>query len=202
MYIPLQNSFRKDLIITQTTNPEDSTKTYLIKDPISEETFEFGEAEYFLCQSMDGTSTPAEIVANFQASYGHVMTEEDFNNYSGQIFEFGLLESSKIPVSIAASVAFEKTQDLAHTSNHSPTIKEQPEIPSQPSQKKDDHNLESEYKQPSKKTKKGPIYLWTLPNPAPKFAKIAAFVNPFNYIFLLSVWALIPGLPIAFFTFF
>jgi len=204
MYIPLQNSFRKDLIITQTTNPEDSTKTYLIKDPISEETFEFGEAEYFLCQSMDGTSTPAEIVANFQASYGHVMSEEDFNNYSGQIFEFGLLESSKIPVSIAASVTSEKTPELAVISNHSSTIKEEPklEIPSEPPQKKDEHNLESEYKQQSKKTKKGPIYLWILPNPAPKFSKAAAFVNPFNRFFFLSVLALIPGLPIALLTFF
>jgi putative peptide zinc metalloprotease protein len=204
MYIPLQNSFRKDLIITQTSNTEESTKTYLIKDPISEETFEFGEAEYFLCQSMDGTSASAEIVANFQATYGHVMTEEDFNNYSSQIFDFGLLESSKIPVSISASVASEKTPELTLASNHSSIVKEEqnPEIQPQQSQKKDDHNLESESKQTSKKTKKGPTYLWILPNPASKFTKAAAFINPFNRLFLLSVWALIPGLPIALFTFF
>jgi putative peptide zinc metalloprotease protein len=203
MYIPLQNSFRKDLIITQTSNAEDSTKTYLIKDPISEETFEFGEAEYFLCQSMDGTSTPAEIVANFQASYGHVMTEEDFNNYSSQIFELGLLESSKIPVSIATSVASEKTPELALTSNHSSIIKEaNPEIQPQPSPKKDENHLESESKQPSKKTKKSLTYLWVLPNPASKFAKAADFFSPFNRLFFLSVLALIPGLPIAFLTFF
>lgn len=204
MYIPLQNRFRKDLVITQTSNNEDSTKTYLIKDPISEETFEFGEAEYFLCHSMDGTSTPAEIVANFQASYGHVMTEEDFNNYSSQIFEFGLLESSKIPVSIAASVAPEPTPELAYISNHSSVIKEEKtlEIPPQPLPQKDEPHLETEYKQPAKKAKKEPIYLWILPNPAPKFTKVAAFVNPFNRLFFISVLALIPGLPIALFTFF
>ncbi|MGB5962875.1 MAG: efflux RND transporter periplasmic adaptor subunit [Coleofasciculaceae cyanobacterium] len=203
MYIPLQNSFRKDLIITQTSNSEDSTKTYLIKDPISEETFEFGEAEYFLCQSMDGTSTPAEIVANFQASYGHVMTEEDFNNYSSQIFELGLLESSKIPVSIATSLASEKNPELALNSHHSSIIKDpNPEIQPQPSQNKDEKHLESDYKQPSKNTKKRLTYLWVLPNPASKFAKAAAFVSPFNRLFFLSVLALIPGLPIAFLTFF
>lgn len=204
MYIPLQNSFRQDLIITQTSNTEDSTKTYLIKDPLSEETFEFGEAEYFLCQSMNGTSTPTEIVANFKVNYGHVMTEEDFNNYSSQIFDFGLLESSKIPVSLAASIPSEKTQELANSSSHSQIIKEEQKAESQSkqSQKKDDNNLEFENKPLSKKTKKGPAYLWILPNPAPKFASAAAFVNPFNLVFFLSAWALIPGLPIALFTFF
>lgn len=200
MYIPLQNSFREDLIITQTINPDDSVKTYLIKDPISEETFEFGEAEYYLCQSMDGTATPAEIVANFKASYGHSMTEADFNSFSGQIFEFGLLESSKIPVSIAAAVTSEKTPLPVQSSQNTTRIKDK--VDSSPPPQKAKNNLENHSQSPPKTTKKGPTYLWILPNPATKFAALADFASPFNRIFLLSVWALIPGLPLALFTFF
>src|SRR4028118_2418833 len=100
MYLPLQNSFREDLMVTQKTNSEDLSKRYLIKDPISGETFEFGEEEYFLCQSMNGTSKPSEIIAEFKTNFGLSLTEEDFNEFSKQIVEFGLLESfkSKIPI--------------------------------------------------------------------------------------------------------
>jgi putative peptide zinc metalloprotease protein len=188
VYIPLQNCFRKDLIITKTTNPENLAKTYLIKDPISGETFEFGEEEYFLCQSMDGSSTPPEIVANFKANYGHLMAEKDFEGFSSQIFDCGLLESLRLPVSLDSSASSEKIELPLKDNNRLTKIEE--------------NHLQSEYKQPKKQTKKEQFYIWTLPEPASKFATAASLLHPFNRVFILSVWALIPGLPIALFTFF
>src|SRR4028118_962212 len=103
MYLPLQNSFREDLMVTQKTNSEDLSKRYFIKDPISGETFEFGEEEYFLCKSMDGTSSPSQVVANFKERFGLSLTEEDFNEFSKQIESFGLLEAFKEQASYPSS---------------------------------------------------------------------------------------------------
>ncbi|MBD3559313.1 hypothetical protein H6S82_10615 [Planktothrix sp. FACHB-1355] len=93
MYKYLQNRFRKNLIITPITKKDAQTKFYLVKDPTSGETFEFGEEEYFLCQAMNGTSTPSQILSAFKSRFELSMNEEEFNQFSEQIARFGLLES-------------------------------------------------------------------------------------------------------------
>ncbi|MDP8966663.1 MAG: HlyD family secretion protein [Cyanobacteriota bacterium] len=215
MYIPLQNCFRKDLVIAQTTDPENSSKRYLIKDPLSGETFEFGEEEYFLCKSMNGTATPAEIVADFKNSLGYSMSEEDFNGFSSQIFEFGLLESLKIPVSLGSSISLDKVQSLPNQSERDLTKTEDEKLKNNsqdkpqpsPSQSSSDLTKKQEQLKPKsekepQKLKKGPIYIWSLSNPAPKFTVLASALDPFRVVFIVAVWALIPGLPLAIFTFF
>ena len=193
MYLPLQNSFREDLMVTQKTNSEDLSKRYLIKDPISGETFEFGEEEYFLCQSMNGTSKPPEIIAEFKTNFGLSLTEEDFNEFSKQIVEFGLLESFKskipIPTIVSRDNYLEKALEF--------TLQESPHITIT-----DDRKLETKAKQQPKKNKVEPTYIWTLSNPAPKFASSVSILRPFRRLFILLVWALIPGLPLALLTFF
>ncbi len=193
MYTPLQNSFRKDLIITSTINKETSQKCYSIKDPKSGEFFEFGEEEYFLCQSMNGTSTPSEIVADFKRVFGLSLTEEDFNEFSKQIVEFGLLESLSSAVSLPSSFYLERTQDLPSLTNT--TNKTQL---AELTEEKAETNFQE---QPTKK-KIGPSYLWSISNPAPKFALLASIMKPFRLFFKVLIWGLIPGLPLAFFTFF
>ncbi len=194
MYLPFKNSFREDLIITQNITSEDLSKRYLIKDPISGETFEFGEEEYFLCKSMNGTSQPSEIIADFKTNFGLSLTEEDFNEFSKQIVEFGLLESfskSKIPIStlIFGDNYLEKTLEFSAQDNPHITITEI-------------EKLEPKAKQQAKKNKIEPTYIWTLPNPAAKFAFGASIISPARQFFILLVWALIPGLPLALLTFF
>ena len=83
--------FRQDLIVTHTTN--NSTKQYLVKNPTNDCSFEFGEEEYFLCQSINGTSTTSQIVAAFQRRFNLALTEADFQDFLAQIQDYGLLET-------------------------------------------------------------------------------------------------------------
>lgn len=189
MYAPLQNCFRQDLIITKTTDKESQANRYSIKEPISGEIFEFGEEEYFLCQSMNGTLSILEILDNFKSSFGLSLTEEDFKGFSEQIAEFGLLEPLKAKNFASSSVPLNPLPNIPpHSLSKITPIEE----------KKLETNQEKKQKQP----KKGPVYLWPLDNPTPKFAFLASIMKPFRQFLKLVVWSLIPGLPLAFSTFF
>lgn len=191
MYQVSQNRFRKaELIITNTIDKTTLAKNYLIKDPESNETFEFGEEEYFLCESMDGASTPSQIVEKFKERFGLALSEEDFNAFSQQIYDFGLLESSLSPTSSSASSGYlNNTQEVLNQtiSNFNEATPEKLES-----------NLPSDKKlnQPRK------TYLWVLSNPTPKFALIASLIKPFEKPIFFLLWGLIPGLLISFLTIF
>lgn len=92
MPMPLSNCLREDLLVTRKIDRQTSAKRYFIQDPISQETFEFGEEEYFLCQLMDGVTSVPEILASFQERFNISLTEEDYQKFAGQIDSFGLLE--------------------------------------------------------------------------------------------------------------
>ncbi|WP_218079341.1 HlyD family secretion protein [Anthocerotibacter panamensis] len=102
MYKPEQSYFRKDLVVTQTMNKKNQTKIYLVKDPASGQTFEFGEEEYFLCQSMDGTATPQQIAQAFERRFGFTLTRDDLNEFSRQIAGLGLLKRHDAEKVVAA----------------------------------------------------------------------------------------------------
>jgi multidrug resistance efflux pump len=87
------NWLREDLIVTRITDRKTLAKRYLIKDPVSQETFEFREEEYFLCQLMDGVTSIPEVLAAFQERFNSILTEEDYQNFARQIASFGLLEA-------------------------------------------------------------------------------------------------------------
>jgi hypothetical protein len=189
MYIPLQNCFRKDLIITSTTDKETLSTRYSVKEPISGEIFEFGEEEYFLCQSMDGDLTPLQILSNFKNSFGLSLTEEDFNDFSKQIYEYGLLGKLQGKVLSTASISSEKQQALP------PQLS--PERP-QTEEKVLKTASDKQLKQP----KKGPVYIWSISNPGSIFTSLASTIKPFRLFFNVLIWGLIPGLPLALFTFY
>ena len=95
MPISSTNLLRADLVTTKITDRKTSAQRYLIEDPISQETFEFGEEEYFLCQLMDGVTPIPKILAAFQERFKITMTEADYQEFVKQIGNFGLLESPK-----------------------------------------------------------------------------------------------------------
>ncbi|MFB8790613.1 MAG: hypothetical protein U7123_17615, partial [Potamolinea sp.] len=189
MYEPLQNCFRQDLIITKTINKDTQTSQYSIKDPTSGEIFEFGEEEYFLCQSMNGTSSIIEIIHSFKSNFGLSLTEADFQGFSAQIAEFGLLEPLKPKNSISSAVPLNPSPNVTAQLLPETTLVEE-------------KKLETNQKKQQKQPQKGPIYLWPLNKPSHKFAFLASLMKPFRRFFQLVVWSLIPGLPLAFYTFF
>ncbi|ACK65879.1 conserved hypothetical protein [Rippkaea orientalis PCC 8801] len=93
MLITHFNRLRKDLIITTIADHQTSAKRYLIKDPRSQETFEFREEEYFLCQLMDGVTSVPEILAAFEKRFQTQLTEADYQNFAQEIESLNLLES-------------------------------------------------------------------------------------------------------------
>ncbi|HEY9601548.1 MAG TPA: efflux RND transporter periplasmic adaptor subunit [Allocoleopsis sp.] len=142
---------------------------------------------------MDGVATPSQILSNFKSSFGLSLTEDDFHAFSIQISEFGLLEPIKQTVfaNPSSSTYLEKSQ--GHF--------ESPQVIEDSNQSEDIEPVVTAKNQ-SSKNKKGPIYLWCLPNPGSKFTLVASAIQSFGQFFKLLVWGLIPGLPIAFFTFF
>jgi multidrug resistance efflux pump len=89
------NRLRKDLIVTETTDHKTSAKRYLIKDPVSQEIFEFREEEYFLCQLMDGVTTVQKILDSFEQRFKITINEADYRDFAEQIDSFRLLEPPK-----------------------------------------------------------------------------------------------------------
>jgi multidrug resistance efflux pump len=188
MYQVSRNCFRKKLIVTSITNKDSKTKSYLIKDPDTGETFEFGEEEYFLCKSIDGVTTPSQIIENFKNRFGLSLSEEDFHQFAEQIAECGLLESSKKEASSPSSVSFSTPQDSTYQTSADLTSAEDKLLDFRP----------PERTKPKRKEKK---YLWSLPNPGSKFAFLASILKPFSSIFKLLFLGLLIGLPLALFTF-
>jgi putative peptide zinc metalloprotease protein len=205
MYIPLKNCFRQDLIITKTLNKDTHTSQFSIKNPTSGEIFEFGEEEYFLCKSMNGTASVLEIINSFKDSFGLSLTEEDFQGFSDQIAEFGLLEPLKPKNSLSSSVPLNSSQSLPHIPDiPSQALPEITPVTAEQSQRNpvEEKQLEQKKKKKNTQPKKGPIYLWPLNNPNAKFTVLASILKPSRQFFKLMIWSLIPGLPLAFYTFF
>jgi multidrug resistance efflux pump len=176
MYKPLETRLRKDLLITTIVYPETSKQSYSFKKPSSGEAFEFGEEEYFLCKSMDGISTPSEILAAFERHFGLVLTEEDFNQFSQQIAECGLLE------------AFDEQDQFPLGTS---------------SLESEEENKESQFSTLSKRRKKekrGKV--WAVSNSEVFFKFLAKITKPFKPIANFLLWLLIPLLILALFTIF
>jgi putative peptide zinc metalloprotease protein len=86
---------RQDIKITEKWKPETQTKRYLIENPISGETFEFGEEELFLYQSLDGSTTPEEIITRFRQHFSSSITLDDIDQFFREIAGLGLLDASQ-----------------------------------------------------------------------------------------------------------
>ena len=149
-----------------------------MKNPTNGLSFEFGEEEYFLCQSINGTSTPSQIIATFKSRFDLEITEDEFQKFLVQIQEYGLLES----YNISDYSALEAALPLSLPSRlNDVDIKEQ--------------------KQTDKKAKgKTKHYIWLLPNAAQKYRLLAIIFSQIKFVFQFLTWALIPGLIIAAFT--
>ena len=109
--------FRQDLIVTCNTN--NLAKQYVVKNPTNDCSFEFGEEEYFLCQSINGTSTPSQIVAAFKSRFDLALTEADLQDFLAQIQDYGLLETyntSNVNNSLSSPVLTAKnSQDTSNS---------------------------------------------------------------------------------------
>jgi len=88
----LPQRFRRDLTITPRQG------SYVVKDPVTSKTYQLGEEEYFLCQSVERPA--GEVLQEFAQRFGLDLTEEDFVNFARQMASWGLLEPCPAPVPV------------------------------------------------------------------------------------------------------
>jgi hypothetical protein len=165
---------REDLTITQTYQIKNQSNAYLINNPISGETFEFGEEEFFLCKSLDGIATAEEVIANFNNSFSKGLTEQDLDEFIEQINQLGLLE-------VINNLERESSLISAENLSYPEELEEARLIQNSKAQKKEQ---------------------WCLFNPEKIFRFLVTLLIPFRFVFIALVWSLILAVPIAGFTFF
>jgi len=81
--------FRRDLEVTP--RQQGSQRAYLIRNA-SGDAFEFGEEDYFLCQSLDGRASPEEIAERFRSFFNKPISETDVQGFAEEIEKLGLGE--------------------------------------------------------------------------------------------------------------
>ncbi|GEM_PF-1602260 len=166
-----RSCLRKDLLIKVEQNQDNLKKIYYLQEPNSKETFEFGEEEFFLCQSLDGESTVENIIANFELNFGVAISEDNFNLFLQQITEYGLLETPQISTEIQVNAQ---------------------ELPQEDEGDDDEDDFVGG-------SKKDDVPRWSiLKNPDPLFTKIVSFLKPLLILYKLLLWSLIPLCAICF----
>jgi multidrug efflux pump subunit AcrA (membrane-fusion protein) len=81
---------RRDLIVTSSESKEGPV--FLLRDPVSGEVFEFGREEWFLLQSLDGKSTPEDMMSAFYKEFRIVLSIEQLEDFIGMVSGWGLLQ--------------------------------------------------------------------------------------------------------------
>ncbi len=81
---------KEDLSVTRTE--EDGDIVYLVRDPQSDESFEFGEMEWFLLSRLDGIAVPQKIIEEFKKKYDTEATIEQFESLVDMATSWGLCQ--------------------------------------------------------------------------------------------------------------
>lgn len=181
MYQHLENRFRRDLVVTCSPERENNKRTYWIKDPISKEVFEFQEEEYFLCKLINGRLGIQDIVSEFNQKFNVLITERDFDEFIQQISSSNLLE-------VVEEKELEAVSEIQNQPASSVAQLDQPRGVRQGLKPR------SSIDQKSKITEK---YIWSLSNPKFFFAVLTPLFKPFDWLFKLATWLIIPSLPLA-----
>ena len=87
--------FRQDLQVLRRLGTVARHTTYYVRDPVSLETFEFGEEGAFLCQQLDGRSGAGDLRARFEARFGEALSQRDLDVFMDQLAHKGMLEGQK-----------------------------------------------------------------------------------------------------------
>ncbi len=83
---------------------------FTVKDPKSDQIFEFDEKQYFLCQAWDGKATFSQITTTFQEQFQQHLDENDLEQFLGNLGELGLLETVENSVVLPFPAPIKKDQ--------------------------------------------------------------------------------------------
>jgi putative peptide zinc metalloprotease protein len=186
--------FRQDLLVTRQPEKGTGQCSYLVEDPVSSESYSFGEEEFFLCQAMDGTASSEEILVRFQRYFGSSMTEEALQQMAEHVCALGLAEREK--TQIKALVAKESVPGIGPFSSEDEVVGLH-NGESQSSTAREDLFVD-EAEGPDDDEARP--YHWTLFNPEKYFDRVLKAVLPFKRFMMACHWLLIIGFPWALYT--
>jgi len=81
---------KKNLSVTE--SEDDGVIVYQVRDPQSDESFEFGEMEWFLLSRLDKGALPAEIIEDFKDKYNTDVSLDQFQELVNMAMEWGLCQ--------------------------------------------------------------------------------------------------------------
>ena len=84
---------RDDLVIAK--NDRNEKAVYLVRDPVTDEVFEFGEEEYLILSQLDGVRHVDEVVKEFQARTGISMSQGQLTDFVEMLGEWHLLSDAE-----------------------------------------------------------------------------------------------------------
>jgi multidrug efflux pump subunit AcrA (membrane-fusion protein) len=161
--------FRRDLEITPPAKGA-AVRTYIVRNPATNERFEFSEEDYFICQCLDGRSGEEEALLKAQQFLGSTVTSDYIQRLIAQLRQLNLLETA------VASPAPTEGESAEQESTSGGLLDADDE----------DGDLGT--------SRAG---RWPLFNPSRMFARAAAVCGRHRWFFILWALALIPGVPMA-----
>lgn len=88
------NRFRRDLLIRTTTSIHGKI-IYIVQDPISGQSFEFDEREYFLCKFLDGFTDLSRVATQFENRFKLSISQRMLENFVRELKSYGLIDVSE-----------------------------------------------------------------------------------------------------------
>jgi multidrug resistance efflux pump len=98
--LPLLPTFREDLDITPRIG-ENGSFAYIVKDPNTQQIFEFDEKEYFICRQLNGQTPLDSVQVAFQERFGISLNPRKLETFVHQLATEGLLVSDQPLVAAA-----------------------------------------------------------------------------------------------------
>jgi len=83
---------RTDLIFQEIKN-KDSSKHYIIKDPITSAYFKIGEAEFFIISKLDGKKTTGQIIELVKDKFGEDLSLDELNQFLDYLQQLCFLDN-------------------------------------------------------------------------------------------------------------
>ncbi|MBX2862089.1 MAG: HlyD family efflux transporter periplasmic adaptor subunit [Leptolyngbyaceae cyanobacterium MAG.088] len=212
MFTGIKKRLREDLIVTPVYDEINRTQNYSIKDPVSGETFEFGEEEYFLCQAIQGEDAEF-VLSSFSERFSKNISKTDLEQFIGELDGLGLMAN----LSQSELLSKKDSAQPLVSPNGEATIADSPDVyvsrtngnghssgtaalESTPAENVTSYSSHVSSTSP-KKASSSKAYLWAPKNPARLFEKLADFTRLFVWPIRFLLVGLILTLPIAFLTF-
>jgi multidrug resistance efflux pump len=89
---PLPFRFRSDVTVTSSLDAKSSERKYFLRITKSNDVFELGEEEFFICSRLDGRVSFVELATSLKARFGTDITFEPFHQFAERLVDMGVIE--------------------------------------------------------------------------------------------------------------